>query len=61
MSWATRFLFDDPAPRQLDGIGLQADPETIARVRMQQGLARLAMGEKWICHPVHRITKGKPS
>jgi hypothetical protein len=55
MSWAARFLFDDPAPALIDGTGMQADPETVARVRARQAQARDSMGDRWLCHPVHRV------
>lgn len=57
MNWANRFMFDDPAPLMVDGTGLQADPDTLARVRDRQRAVREAMGPKWICHPEHSVPR----
>ena len=53
MSWAMRFLFDDPAPVMMDGTGLQADSATLAKVRSRQDEVREAMGTRWMGHLRH--------
>lgn len=56
MNWLARFIFGGTdAPLEVDGTGLQADSEVIARARARQDAARAAMGDKWLCHPAHRV------
>ena len=55
------FLYDEKTPKMLDGTGLQADPDVIARTRARQDAVREKMGMKWICHPVHSVGRSNQS
>lgn len=61
MSLLRRFLFDEPAPTEIDLVRAQPDPELAARNAARIEAAKKQMGDKWLLarpiNPTIVITK----
>lgn len=53
VNWIKRFLYEEKTPPIVAAVGVQADRETIARVRARQDEARAKLGLRWIGHLRH--------